>query len=376
VQFLRTIVIMLSAIVMAGASHAAGVVPHAPNGSSQAAATSAPAAKASAARTALGVSMLPGDRSKTTYDDFRARAGRAPALWSIWSDWGGPGDPSQSSSSQLPDLTFLNHLEQHGTAPFIFWQPIDPADLGTAKFSFKHIEAGDWDSYITAFAVATKAVSGPVLIRFAHEMDGDWFPWSIGLHGNTTTSFINAWRHIWTIFHNVGATNVRWVWSPNGCDCAKPTTRPLNPGLDALYPGDKYVDYLGASGFNWGSYKDRWATMQVIMKPRMHGFDSMNNTRIGRAGVRRKPIILAETASAPTGPSAHAGKNPPGNTKARWIKVGYDLIHSRYPRVKAIVYFNVDMRKLDSNEDWHLAGASMTAYRDLLRKASFRGRIQ
>jgi len=42
-----------------------------------------------------------------------------------------------------------------------------------------------------------------------------------------------------------GATNVKWVWSPNvryGAELP----------LANLYPGSAYVDWLGLDGYNWG----------------------------------------------------------------------------------------------------------------------------
>ncbi len=110
--------------------------------------------------------------------------------------------------------------------------------------------------------------------------------------------------------------------------------------------------------------------MQSLLKPRMHGFDSMNDTRTGRTGVRKKPIILVETGTAPHGTSAHPG------TKADWITDAYNLIDTSYPRIKAVAYFNVDMTKLDSNEHWELTGKALTAYKALLTKSKFRGSIR
>ncbi len=46
-----------------------------------------------------------------------------------------------------------------------------------------------------------------------------------------------------------GATNVDWVWSPNRDGS---TAAALNT-FTTLYPGDAYVDYIGFSGYNWGT---------------------------------------------------------------------------------------------------------------------------
>ena len=51
-----------------------------------------------------------------------------------------------------------------------------------------------------------------------------------------------AFQRIWTIFHQVGATNVGFVWSVS---TARHNT-PLDPA--AFYPGNRYVDWIAADG--------------------------------------------------------------------------------------------------------------------------------
>ena len=211
--------------------------------------------------------MLPGDRLKQTYDDFRNSVGRTPATWSIWSDWGGPTNASLSNSQLFPTGPLMADLRATGRCPSSSGSRWIQRIWATRQFKYTNITSGLQDTYITQFAQAAKAYRGRVLIRFAHEMDGYWFPWGMGNFDNTPPTFIAAGATCGRSSMTWAPTNVRWVWSPNGCDCAKPTKQPPDVGLDALYPGDKYVDYLGFSAFNWGSYKDRWATMQSLLKP-------------------------------------------------------------------------------------------------------------
>ena len=69
-------------------------------------------------------------------------------------------------------------------------------------------------AYIRSWARALAAFDGPVRLRFAQEMNGDWYPWGAGTNGNTPAEFVSAWRHVHDIFAAAGATNVQWVWSP------------------------------------------------------------------------------------------------------------------------------------------------------------------
>jgi glycosyl hydrolase family 26 len=80
-----------------------------------------------------------------------------------------------------------------------------------------------------------------VAVRFAHEMNGSWYPWGQGVNGNTAADYVAAYRHVHDVITAAGATNVIWVWSP-----ITVISRPNVP-LAPLYPGDGYVDWLGLS---------------------------------------------------------------------------------------------------------------------------------
>jgi hypothetical protein len=312
---------------------------------------SSPVADAASRQIAMGALSAPLNK-RTTYDAFVRLTGRAPAIWALWVGWGDP------LNHDLPSLTLLNHMRSKGTVPLIIWQPVISKDPRSARFRFDTIARGDHDAYIRSFGAQLARYGGPVILRFAHEFEGYWFPWRIGLPGNTAATFTEAWRHIWDILRGGPAPlapNARFLWSPHGCDCAE--------RLTPLWPGDGYVDYIGMSVYNWASLRHMpWRTMARLMRARMAGI----------ADLPKKPIIVAETAST------HRGGN-----KAQWIRDGYEMLYSRWPRVVGVLYTNVDMGTqgvAGHTEDWRLVlprgGAALTAYKQLLRKERFRGRIR
>jgi hypothetical protein len=69
-------------------------------------------------------------------------------------------------------------------------------------------------------------------------MNGNWFPWS----GNPKM-YVAAWRHIWTVFHEAGATNVRWIWGPDLL--TNDTTSKFESVTARYWPGARYVNVLG-----------------------------------------------------------------------------------------------------------------------------------
>src|SRR5262249_10801489 len=156
---------------------------------------------------------------------------------------------------------------------------------------------------------------------------------------------VKAWKHIWTLFHNVGATNAKMLWSPaQPCSC-----RP------DLYPGDAYVDYVGFTAYNWANEDHVWRGMGPIVRDKMKYVEKLTN----------KPVIVPEL-----------GSNDNGGDKALWITEGYQKIYRRYPQIKAIVYFNVDMR-IAGQPDWRLQipKSAMHAYKKVLTESQFHGDI-
>ena len=60
----------------------------------------------------------------------------------------------------------------------IAWQPELDDDT---PIKFSDIVAGVHDDYLTRFFTAAKNHPGQVVIRFAHEMNGDGYPWSAAI---------------------------------------------------------------------------------------------------------------------------------------------------------------------------------------------------
>lgn len=309
-----------------------------------------PAAAASR-RVALGVSMLQ-DRDIATYDAFKAASGRAPATWSIWADWGTP------SNRDLP-LEFMQYLKANGTVPLVIWQPVDSRDKWNRAYSYRNIAKGMYDPYIERFAQDLRSLDMRVLIRFAHEFDGSWYPWGVGKPGNEVNHFRAAWRHVYQKFRDAKtglAKQARFIWSPQGSKGAS--------WMKEAFPGSSYVDYLGFTAFNWAGFKKmEWRSLANIVERRVNLFKYLP----------RKPIIVAETGTD------YRHKR---HTKAKWLSDGYAAVYKKWPRIVAISYFNVDMRQTGDPkhpENWSLDrptdGSPMRAYRALLKQTKFKGTV-
>jgi beta-mannanase len=217
----------------------------------------------------------------------------------------------------------VDRVHDIGRSPLITWQSKD--------ISLQDISSGIHDTYIRSWAQGISNAQGDVYLRPFPEMNGDWVSWN----GNPQ-KLIEAWRHIVTIFRAEGATNVKWVWSPNVTD--EPKT--LENRMELYYPGDDVVDIMALDGFNWGTVRSytAWKEFETIFTDPY--------ARISKLG--NQPIWLAEIAS-----TEHGGD------KAQWVK--NMLSTTSFPRVDAIVWFN-EIKETD----WRIESSddSLQAFRE------------
>lgn len=234
---------------------------------------------------------------------FEHDAGTRAAIVMWYADW---------QHNRLPSLAQLRAVAARGSIPEITWEPWD-ASRGLyrqqPRYRLSNIIAGRFDSYIRGWARALAAWKRPVLLRFAQEMDGNWFPWSDYGNGNRPGQFVLAWRHVHRIFEEAGARNVRWVWSPAF-------------GSSETWPGRGSVDVLALTCQNGG---------RPLFARGWESFARGCGKTIARlhALAPALPIQLAETASAEA-----------GGSKSRWVS-GMFAYLARHPEVRSLIWFNV-----------------------------------
>jgi glycosyl hydrolase family 26 len=179
---------------------------------------------------------------------------------------------------------FLRESERHGLRRVLVswepWRPV-PAALGVVEqfrpqpgYRNRDIARGARDAYITAFARSLASFHGLVDLRYAHEMNGTWYPWS-----HDPVGYRRAWRHVVALFARAGARNVRFVWSPNP-SLYLPYRQWLR-SVRVYWPGARYVDAVGSTMINFGGAK-RYAVKRFV--PRLRALRKLY----------RKPIMLTE----------------------------------------------------------------------------------
>lgn len=206
----------------------------------------------------------------------------------------------------------LDRVRRLGALSLIKFSTQDYAYEGTHKMAeLKAIAGGTWDDYFIEAARTIRDFKAPVFISIDHEMNGTWYPYSQSYPGSKTTAadFVAAWKHIVSLFHAQGANNAAFVWSPNVPDVG-------GVPYSSYYPGDAFVDWVGISFYSGNS---------------MNAMDD-----IYRDLAPRKPFFITEWATSPS-------KNKyntlfPG--EVTWVRDFFAALETRYPRVKAISWFN------------------------------------
>jgi hypothetical protein len=255
------------------------------------------AVPAAEGRIAIGAYVRGADTHSGKLAHWGHRVGRKPAVASIYKDWGGRAFEEDQ----------LQALWDQGGVPMVTWEPWGA--------SLRAIAHGHYDRYVRGTARAAARWGHPVFLRFAHEMNGDWYPWA---KGTSPHVYKAAWRHLVRLFRRAGATNVRWVWTPY-----------VNPGghlpFRSRYPGNRWVDWVGLDGLNWGggfgwsSFKELFGRSYGVLK------------RLSSA-----PMILAEV-----------GCGEQGGSKAHWVASAMRRQLPRMGRVHALVWWSADDPRAD-----------------------------
>jgi hypothetical protein len=283
-------------------------------------------------------------KSFSGFEDLETRTGHRFPIISMYQAWGDRPD-----QAHFP-IRGVGTIDRLGSVPMITWEPwvvdFDPilrSNLPPLKereyASLAAIARGDYDFYVTSWAKEAARYGKPLFLRFAHEMNDPYrYPWG-PQNGNRADEFVAAWQRVHGIFQKMEATNVLWVWSPHIS----------MPWLEAYYPGDEWVDWIGTAVLNYGDAAtwSRWWTFDQIF-----GKSYPSLLAFG------KPIMIAEFGTLTS------GGNAPG-----WYAAAFRDIETKYPSIKAIVFFNQkqDTTLSTFSLDWSVTQS--TAITDAVRAA-------
>jgi beta-mannanase len=265
---------------------------------------------------------LPGDL--TGFDQLSSELGSVPgvATWYVpWSD--GSAFPAAAAAT----------VAAAGAVPEITWEPWDPAvGVSQPRYALARISAGAFDKYVRSWVLAIKSYGRPVRLRFAHEMNGTWYPWAEGVNGNAPGSYVAAWKHVRSVFTAARVTNVTWIWSPNVPFAG-------SVPLAQVFPGDAAVDELALDGYNWSTLRagSTWTSFADVFGSGLGQLTAMS----------ARPVTIGEV-----------GCPEVGGDKGRWISDMWSTL-TAWPQVRGMMWFD-----FDKETDWRIdsSPASLAAY--------------
>ncbi len=234
----------------------------------------------------------------------------------------GFGDRLPSSVADLPP----------GTIPLISWRGV----------AYQNILGGGSDAVIKAAARNLASLGKPVFLRWAWEMNGNWYPWGGPNNDNNAQGYVTCWRRLHKIFAAQGAHNVAWVWSINW------NNRPPSTAnrFQAYYPGDDYVDWVGISGYDLNH-----ESPQTLYDPLYNAY------------AKQKPVFVTEIGAADFG----------GVTQGDFIRKFATYVAQR-PAIGAVTWFDTDTHqnapynwRIDANPD------SLSAFKTMAASPRFAG---
>ena len=184
-----------------------------------------------------------------------------------------------------------------GADPIITWEPWCWTD-DRSPAVMNALISGALDDYVHRWAEEIGGWRSTAYVRFAHQFNGDWYPWTPG-GGTPAAAYVTAWQRLHDIFQVQQVDNVRWIWAP---------TVVGSGALTDWYPGDEYVDVLGIDGYNWGASLpwSRWIDPEDLFGTMLDQLRSVS---------AQKPILVTEVGCAES-----------GGRKADWIARFVDFL--------------------------------------------------
>jgi hypothetical protein len=267
-------------------------------------------------RPAFGVTLP--ELTQTNVDKLAATAGCKPTIVQRFG--------SVASGISLKTLQAISGMPMLSVEPWHSGQGPNQQD-----FTLKATIEGRWDPQYQQIAQSVVEYHNVVLVRFAHEMNGDWYPWSMA-NGNTAADFVAAWRHVVDLFRSAGATNVLWVWSPNILRGANSTQ------ISQFWPGPNYVDIVGLTGYGvheTNPTQTYGPTLKLIQ------------------ALTDKPLLLTEV-----GVQADSAKRQWISAFGQWL--------AEHPQVLGFVWF-----QSDRGDNWRFddTQANLTSFKSSLKTA-------
>lgn len=238
-----------------------------------------------------------------------------------------------SLSSPSRDISIV-HVYQGWTTPTPIWQLRQVMSYGAIPMvdwycgdTDANVAAGVDDAMITQYAQQLAALQGPVFLRWYWEMNfTQGSTAATCLAGGGAAGYVAAFRHIWTLFQQAGATNVSFVWAPGSSGD--------DQDMMNYFPGSAYVDWIGIDGY----WREASSTLEQMFETWYSYFSGFG-----------LPMMITETGAA---------SNTNANNQTTYFGQVLNRFPTEFPLIRGFLYFDSHKRTAKSDFDYSLTDGS------------------
>lgn len=229
-------------------------------------------------------------------------------------------------------LQSVKNIYAYGVLPSIRIMPWSSYDKHDQKYKLLDIINKKFDKQLIRWAEDLKQSNIPILIDFAAEPNGNWFPWCGEFNGGGKTDkygdkfypdgpeiWRDAYIHIFNLFEKTGVKNATWVFHVNSIGSSEEEWNKIK----YYFPGEKYTDWLGISAYGPQRWGENYKHFLDVMKPGYYDLIELSDS---------KPIAILEFGVADYLPEI---------SKPNWIQDAlYTVQGSEFYRIKAIGWWH------------------------------------
>ncbi len=263
-------------------------------------------------------------------DEFERLVGKPHATYFRYVGYGSP----------FP-FRWVRELHARDMIPHIAWEPNEG------------LEKVKDDDYLRGWAEAAARTDGPIFLRYASEMNGNWEAYS-----GDPELYIDKWRLVTRVMREI-APNVIMAWVP----FATPRRT-----ITEYYPGDEWVDWVGVNIYSVHHY-DGDITRPANDDPRemlRYVYDLYAD---------RHPIVIGEYAATRFCAGCDQDVTEFGLEQMTRL---YESLPTEFPQVKMINWFSVDTigaGLANNNYSVTCSPEFLERYRELISDPYFIGRL-
>jgi hypothetical protein len=316
--------------------------------------------------------------------DFNRTVGRPQALYMHFLQFpnlqGQFGTWESDANGWIPAAKFAQSTNDVGATPILTLEPFQPHVFLDWKPGSKAYEA------TKIFAQGAGAWGKPLFVRFAHEMNGSWYPWAewTDLNQNmqrdageetgfTAENYRQSYRNMASMFRKY-APNVALIWCPNSGLLGGGKRDVFRP----FYPGDDVVDWVGIDIYErgwsmpmpgaklWGGQFAHNLTHDMTDDAATKENESVNFYLL-YGQWKKKPIMICETGATlsyrtdlPVAQRAQMTRDWKigywNDAEYGWLQgvygtTGYkgqkfvEPLDTAFPQIKAVVWFQIAKRE-------------------------------